>query len=170
MQSRPVRPLLAAAARPRFGTRKPRRPACSPDAPSGYFTAYRSDKPDLAHPVELWPQFQRRPEYLALAEGYRHAYTHEDHQFALNAHKLMEVCEFLGGEPLPPDFARQILHLPKEQTLPQWLDAAAKWGHSDGYGSLLHETLRRIVAPLGDPVVAAAARADHLPPHRHPRV
>ncbi len=122
-----------------------------PDAPGGYFTAYRSDKPDLARPVELWPQFQRRPEYLALAEGYRHAYTNVEHQFALNAHKLLEVCEFLGGEPLPPDFARQILHVPKEQTLSEWLDAAAKWGHSDGYGSLLHDTLRRIVAPVGDP-------------------
>ena len=25
--------------------------------PAGYFTAYRSEKPDLARPVELWPRF-----------------------------------------------------------------------------------------------------------------
>ncbi len=121
------------------------------DAPAGYFTAYRSEKPDLARPVELWPEFQHRPEYLALAEGYRRAYAHENHQFALNAHKLIEVCESLGQEALPPAFARQILHIPKDQTLQQWLDEAVKWNRRGGYGSLLDETLRRIISPPGDP-------------------
>jgi hypothetical protein len=121
------------------------------DAPSGYFTAYRSEKPDLAHPVELWPEFQHRAEYVALAEGYRQQYDHADHQFVLNAHKLMEVCEFLGQQALPPDFARQILHLPKDETLQQWLDRAAKWDGRNGYGSLLEQTLRRIISPVGDP-------------------
>ena len=121
------------------------------DAPAGYFTAYRSEKSDLARPVELWPEFQHRPEYLALAEGYRRAYAHENHQFALNAHKLIEVCESLGQEALPPAFARQILHIPKEQTLQQWLDEAVKWDGRRGYGSLLEDTLRRVVAPPGDP-------------------
>jgi hypothetical protein len=121
------------------------------DAPSGYFTAYRSEKPDLARPVELWPQFQHRAEYVALTEGYRRPYDHADHQFALNAHKLMEVCEFLGGAPLPPDFARQLLHLPKGQTLQQWLGGAVDWDGRNGYGSLLGQTLRRIISPAADP-------------------
>lgn len=141
------RPLVA------FWDAKAKEPRLLDDAPAGYFTAYRNEKPDVAKPVELWPQFQHRPAYMALADGYRQAYTHADHQFALNAHKLMEICEFLGGEPLPPEVARQILHLPKGQTLQDFLQQAAKWDGRAGYGSLLNDTLRRTVLPVGDPSV-----------------
>jgi hypothetical protein len=121
------------------------------DAPGGYFTAYRSDKPDLARPVELWPDVQQRPEYMALADGYRQPYAHENHQFALNAHKLIEAADQLDGQTLPPSFARQILHIPKDKTLDQWVDQAGEWGHRNGCGSLLDRTLRRIISPPGDP-------------------
>ena len=36
-------------------------PAILPDAPPGYLTAYDTDHPNLAHPVELWPRFRRAP-------------------------------------------------------------------------------------------------------------
>lgn len=121
------------------------------DAPTGYLTAYRSRKPDLARPVELWPEFQQRPEYVALAEGYRKSYTHTNHQFALNVHKLLEASKLLDGQVLPRSLARHILHIAKDETLDHWLAAVSKWSRRDGFGSLLNQTLQRIIAPPGDP-------------------
>lgn len=120
------------------------------DAPTGYLTAYSSDRPDLAHPVELWPEVQRRPVYVALAHGYRQAYEHRDHQVALNAFRLLEVSQFLGGRFLPYESARQILNIPKDQTVEQWLAQVAKW---PTYGTLLHTVMRQLVAPRGDPAL-----------------
>jgi hypothetical protein len=121
------------------------------DAPTGYFTAYRSDKPDLARPVELWPDVQQRPENMALADGYRQPYAHENHQIALNAHKLIEAAKLLDHQTLPASFARQILHVPRDQTLEQWVEQAGQWGRRSGSGALLERMLRRIISPLGDP-------------------
>ncbi len=36
-------------------------------APLGYLTAYAADRPDLAHPVELWPRLLDRPGHRAAA-------------------------------------------------------------------------------------------------------
>ena len=107
----------------------------------------------MAQPVELWPEILERPEYVALAEGYRRPYAHADHQVALNAHKLLEASQFLGGRALPCSFARQILHLAKAETLEQWLEEVNKRNRSRGYGPLLHRTLWRIVSPAGDPAL-----------------
>lgn len=98
-----------------------RRPQVLDDAPLGYFTAedIRSARP--GPPVELWPELRRRPEFVAAARGYQKAYGHRDHQSALNAHKLLEVWDFLGRRPLPWDAARHIAVLPKEQGLEEWL-------------------------------------------------
>ena len=120
------------------------------DAPAGYLTAYSTDKPDLTRPVELWPEIQHRPVYVALAHGYRQSYEHRDHQIALNAFRLLEVSNFLGGLSLPHDSARQILDIPKDQTLEQWLAQVAEW---PTYGTLLHTALRQIIIPRGDPAL-----------------
>ena len=123
------------------------------DAPAGYFTAYRSEKPDLARPVELWPQFQHRPEYAALAEGYRRAYAHENHQFALNAHKLIEVCEC--SRPAVPAARFR----PADSAHPQGADVAAVARRGRQV-----ESPRRIRFLVG-----RDAAADHFSPRRSRR-
>jgi len=120
------------------------------DPPLGYLTAYDAHSPELAKPVELWPELRRRPEFVATVRGYQEAYGHQDHQIALNAHKLMEVWDFLGKRRLPWEFARNIVIIPKNQTLEQWLSQVAGWNSPTDYGYLLYHTLRRIIAPRSD--------------------
>jgi hypothetical protein len=111
-----------------------RKPKLMDDAPTGYLTACDAEAPDLARPVELWPELQRRPEFMATVRGYQKVYGHRDRQIALNAHKLMEVFNFLGKRLLPWDFARHILNIPRDQTLEQWLDQIADWDSPTSYG------------------------------------
>jgi hypothetical protein len=120
------------------------------EAPLGYLTAYDTDAPDLTSPVELWPELRRRPEVVATVRGYKESYEHRDHQLALNAHKLLEVTDFLGNQVLPWDFARSIVNLPREQTLDQWLGQLAEWKDASGYGLLLYDALRRMIVPRSD--------------------
>ena len=128
-------------------TRKPR---LLDDAPLGYMTAHDAHSPNPGPAVELWPELRRRPEFIATVHGYKKAYGHRDHQIALNAHKLMEVWDFLGKRMLPWEFARHIVMIPKEETLEQWLDRVANWNSPTSYGFLLYHTLRQIIAPQGD--------------------
>ena len=127
-----------------------RKPKLLDDAPLGYLTAYDADEPDLSRPVELWPELQRRPEFIATMRGYKKAYGHRDHQIALNAYKLMEVWDFLGKGPLSWDLARHIVMIPKDQTLEQWLHQVANWNSPTSYGFLLYHTLQRIITPRRD--------------------
>ncbi len=127
-----------------------RKPKLLEDAPLGYLTAYNADKPDMARPVELWPELRRRPEFIAGVWGYKKGYGHRDHQIALNAFKLMTVWDFLGKRLLPWDAARHIVVIPKGQSLEQWLDQVANWNSPTSYGFLLYHTLKRIIAPRTD--------------------
>jgi hypothetical protein len=126
------------------------KPRLVDDAPLGYLTASNTAARTPAQPVELWPELRRRPEFMATVHGYRKAYGHRDHQIALNAHKLLEVWDFLGRQLLPWDFARHLVFIPKHQSLEQWLDEVAKWNSPTAYGFLLYHTLCRIIAPRSD--------------------
>ena len=121
------------------------------DAPGGYFTCYDTRAAHVSSPVELWPEFQHRPEMVTLAREYEHPFEHHHHQMALNANKLLEVWESLERRPLPRSFARSILTLPKDQTLEQWLHEVATSAARDQGGDILEDTLRRILLPDGDP-------------------
>jgi hypothetical protein len=92
------------------------------DALLGYLTAYISEDPDLAHPIELWPRILNRPSHHS-------AITHfssgkEDlhpHQTPLNIIRLLDNYQMWGKQPLPRDFARQLLRLPKQESIDEWL-------------------------------------------------
>ena len=120
------------------------------DAPAGYLTGYAQDSPDLEQPIELWPEVLERPAYLALLHGYRQAHAHRDHQTALNIFRLLEVSRALGGQILAYDSARQILNIPKDQSLEEWLAPLAEW---QPYGPLLHAVLHQTVFPRSDPAL-----------------
>jgi len=97
-------------------------PEVLPDAPLGYLTAYRADRPKPDRPIELWPRLLQRPPHLAAVRGFQGDPVHHEHRIARNnARKLLETWELLGERPLPRDFARALLYLPKHETLDEWL-------------------------------------------------
>ncbi|HZT83375.1 MAG TPA: M28 family peptidase [Gemmataceae bacterium] len=131
-------------------------PAVLPDAPLGYLTAYRDGRPDLAHPVELWPRLlQREPHLEALRlfgeEGVNHPY-----QAATNVRKLLDTADLLG-RPLSRSFARSLLKLHHHDTLEAWLDSFPERTGEPARGRRLADDLRRILEP-----------APYVPPKRPP--
>ncbi len=118
-----------------------------PDAPLGYLTAYRADRPDLDQPIELWPRLLGREPYVTALEIFDHA--HDFHQFrtALNVRKLLDARYLFGGQPVPDSFARQLLACPKGETLDAWLDALPERSSDPERGRHLVEELRRGISP-----------------------
>jgi len=96
------------------------KPALLPDAPLGYVTAYRADKPDLAQPVELWPRLQEREAHVAALDLFAH--DPAPHWTTRNVRKLLEAAQLFGERPLPASFARELVHCPKHEALDDWLD------------------------------------------------
>jgi len=88
----------------------------------GYFTAYQYDQPDLSHPVELYPRLLERPAYLS---ALRHLDTKHDHyrrQTALNILTILDMSQLWHEPRLPRSFARQMLRMPKNERMREWLD------------------------------------------------
>ena len=90
------------------------------NAPLGYFTAYLALNPDLANPVELWPRLLRREPYLYALRNFDLAEEGDVHRAALNILRILDTSQRLG-KLVPRSFARQIVWLPKHETLESWL-------------------------------------------------
>ncbi len=131
------------------------RPKVLENALSGYMTAYDSRSFNIESPVELWPGLARRPELMFGLTGYGKKYEHRDHQDSLNAHKLIEVSDFLGDTRLSPDFARSILAIPRGETSDGWIRSIARRKTPDA--RVLAGKLRRIVLPQSDSPVPVSA-------------
>ena len=127
-----------------------------PDAPTGYLTAYLADRPRLSQAIELWPRFLNRDIPLAALQVYGHAQDHRPQQTITNIRKLHDSWQLLGERPLPRSFARQLLTLPKEESLEAWLESLPSRASSPGKGHWLAEELKSIVIP---PQPARRARA-----------
>ena len=91
-----------------------------PDAPLGILTAYEKDHPDLQAPVELWPRLQKRPLYSSALSGFHNSHDHYLHQTPLNLVSLLDAWHAMGERPLRASFARHLLRISKEMTLPEW--------------------------------------------------
>jgi hypothetical protein len=117
------------------------------DAPLGYLTAYDADAPDLARPVELWPRLLRREPHLDAVRlcGLDPQHQHHPYQGCLNVHKLLDTRELLD-EPLPPSLARQLLTVPKNVSLTEWLDALPSRVVDAERGRHLADELRKVIA------------------------
>ena len=102
------------------------------DAPPGYLTAYRADRPALESPVELWPRILCREPHRAVVGGFAFAHDHCRHRDAANVRRLLHVSQTLGQRPLPASFARNLLTLPKEETLDAWLAELSHMSDSAG--------------------------------------
>lgn len=121
-------------------------PEVLPDAPLGYMTAYRADRPDVSNPVELWPRLLRRDAHMAAVRGFAAGPEHHEHRIArTNVRKLLDAYELLGDRPLPRSFARALLTLPKEERLDDWLGRLESAANDPAAGRELAETLRDVV-------------------------
>ena len=131
--------------------------ALLPAAPLGHLTAYDSDKPRLNRAVEFWPRMLDRPAHSTALRLFTHC--HENHLLDTlsNARKLLDTRDLLG-RPLSADFARQLLTLPKHETLQEWFQALpAKSADAPAVAPLV-EQLRTCVASVPAAPGAAAKR------------
>ncbi len=117
------------------------------DAPLGYLTAYRADKPDLAAPVELFPRLLRRDLYLSALKHFDNKHDYYAHQTPLNILELLNSHAMLGGRPLPRTFARRLLQIAKEETLEEWLSSLPERAGVPAQGARMKKALEDI---LGD--------------------
>jgi hypothetical protein len=122
-------------------------PTVLPDGPLGYLTAYRAERPDPAHPVELWPRLLRRELPERAIELFHNHGDPRPVQMLTNVRKLYHAWALLGERPLPESFARNLLHAPRHPLFSEWLEGLAPKAESRSEANRLKEELLRMVAP-----------------------
>jgi hypothetical protein len=135
------RPLVA------VGARAPNYAVLVPDAPLGYLTAYVADRPDLEHPIELWPRILNRKLHALGLHLFERAHDPRLHQTVRNIRKLLDTCQMAGTEQLPRPLARQLLTIPRHKTLDDWLESLPPRAAAAAGGRQLADELRARLAP-----------------------
>ena len=120
------------------------KPIVLPDALSGYFTAYDAEHPDLDHPIELWPCIDKRSIAQTVIKLFKDK-THE-HKTITRVLNLLTARENLGKDKLPYSFARQILMLPENKTLDDWLKSLRGSDDHNEQRQCLSDQLRDLIA------------------------
>jgi hypothetical protein len=120
------------------------------DGLPGYLTAYRTDRVDLADPVELRPKFQHRDAYLLALRNFEHLEEHYRHQTALNVTRLLDMSRRWGRKPVPRSLARQVLRLPEQEPLESWLAALPDKAKNRDEGERLVRELENRLEPGRD--------------------
>ncbi len=123
-------------------------PAVVPEAPLGYFTGYRTDKPNVTRPVELWPRPLHRQPHLDALELFDHVRNFHHFRTSLNVRKLLNTRQLFGPRPMPQDFARQLLTVNKNEMLEEWLDALPGRASDPVRGARLKQEVAAGIAPL----------------------
>jgi len=138
-------------------------PATLDDAPLGYLTAYRADKPDLDRPLELWPRLLDREPHRLAVEGFHRDHDARYHRTTINLRKIFETRELMGSSPLETGFARSLLTVGKHDTLADWLKSIPVRACTPQAGermtALLHEAIDLDSASDGAAKGKPAARA-----------
>lgn len=122
----------------------------------GYFTAYDYERPDPSHPIELYPRQLARPAYLSALRHIDSKHDHYRHQTALNILTILDMAELWGEPRLPRTFARQMLRMPKDERLREWLDIVRERAtQPTAEQRLVGEITQRVdetVLPLPEPI------------------
>jgi len=117
-------------------------PELVPDAPLGYLTAYQDGLPKLEAPLELWPRLLRRVPHRTAVEIVDHDRSHSVHTTAINIRKLLDTWQLFDRRPLEATFARQLLTLPRNETIDNWLASIPERTANASSGDLLADALR----------------------------
>lgn len=117
------------------------------DAPTGYFTAYDTDRLILQKPVELWPRIQKRALPTAALSLYTPGNGHITIPIIRNVREFFDASQTIGGK-LPRSLARQMLTLHRGESLDDWLD------------SLPDQTLAALIRDLIEPAKAPLPRTN----------
>jgi hypothetical protein len=120
------------------------------DACLGYLTAYLADRPRLDRPTELWPRLLDREPQRTSLEIFDHAHDLHQYRTILNVRKMLDAARLFEPDPLPRSFARQLLTLPREETLDQWLASLAGRSNDPGRARALAEHIAAAIAPETD--------------------
>jgi hypothetical protein len=115
-------------------------------APLGYLTAYKTQRPNLAKPIELWPRLLERTGHKLAVRLFEGNHEPLSHRRVINIRKLLDTRQLLQG-PLEASFARSLLTVAKEQTLDGWLDSLSISGRKTRPVRELVDELRSCVDP-----------------------
>jgi hypothetical protein len=130
------------------------------DAPLGYMTAYPAGNIDLNHPVELWPRMLNREIQQTLLELPKE-HPHESHAIH-RITNLLAARRLFGRNRIPRSFARQLLRLPHDKRLEDWLESLPVAVGNGPQGKKLMDQLRGIVEPKRTPL--PQRRGENPPP------
>ena len=114
------------------------------DAPLGYFTGYPFDRPQLDRAVEIWPRLLDRPLHRANIRLFSHVHENHLRQTLYNIRKLLDTRELLE-RPLSVSLARQLLTLPKRESLDDWFAALPAHASNAEEATTLVEQLRECI-------------------------
>jgi hypothetical protein len=120
-------------------------PALVPGAPLGWLTGYDFEQPQLPRPIELWPRVHRREAYVASLHLFESAPDHRPRVTSRNIRKLLDAQHLTGGKRLDRSLARQLLCVPKHETLDGWLDALPDKSHDPELARLVVDDLRQVL-------------------------
>jgi hypothetical protein len=150
--------------RPLVAYLEPRRnrPTLLENAPPGYLTAYLEGQPDFEKPLELWPRLLRREPYLVDIELFHGLEETPRWSTVTNVSKILDAWQRRGKQPVPHSFARQLLSIPKKQTLEGWLRSLLTLTRHHDRARWLVNELRTMIAPP-DPG-SVPARKKSVPP------
>jgi hypothetical protein len=132
------------------------KPTVLADAPPGYVTAYEVGRPDLDHPIELWPRPYRRRRNLTAIELFQQ--MKRQHKTITRALNLGTAYDLLGATRLPCSFARQILMLPESKTLNGWLESLPEAAGNPERGRWLAGELKEMIEGGERPLPQARGR------------
>ena len=97
------------------------KPEINKDLLHGYLTGYDTRNPVITEPVELWPRLLRDDLRLSVLNNFNPLHDHYLHQTSLNLFSLLDSYELFDKRPLEQDFARNLVRIPENETLDQWL-------------------------------------------------
>jgi hypothetical protein len=120
------------------------------DAPTGYLTAYRADRLDLEKPIELWPRLLNREFHAEAIQEFGQLREARPRTTTFNVRKLLDTSQLVKPR-LPHTFARQLLTLPKAESLETWLGSLPARAHNPERGQALADHLQLGIASTEEP-------------------
>jgi len=136
-------------------------PAVMTDAPLGYLTAYRADKPDIDRPIELWPRLDEREPHRLAIEAFQRDHDARYHRTTINLHKIFDTHDLMQSGPLEPSFARSLIICPKHEPIGDWVNSIPARASTPESGQRMVELLHEAIN-FGDGDDGAATLAASL--------